>query len=85
VDADWRKGRVESPGFYTVVDVRTPLFRNSTTGLVTVFYRTNRYAVVDASDKVVADVPADSKTKSSRVDMTRINGVWKVADVALLR
>ena len=84
IAADWRKGKVESPTYYTVVDVRTPLIEKPDTGVVTVFYRTNRYLVLAPSGKVLADVAADPVTQSSRVEMHRINDAWKVFNVVLL-
>lgn len=84
VDADWNRGRVDSASFYTILDVRSPYFRDENTGVVTVFLRTNRYRVVDASGKVLADVAADTTTQSSSVNMSRINGAWKVANVVRL-
>jgi len=84
IDADWRKGRVDSPSFYTIVDVRSPILENSTVGRVTVFYRTNRYTILDRSGKVLAEAPAESTTVSSSVRLTRTRAGWRVSDVIRL-
>lgn len=84
VDADWRRGRVDSPNYYSVLEVRNPLLRNLTAGLVTVFFRLNRYVVVDRAGKVLTSAPADATTYSHRFDARRVNGLWRVANVARL-
>ena len=84
VDADWRKGRVDSPSFYTIIDVVSPHFRGPNTGFVTVLYRTNRYAVLDEAGGVVSESRGNPQTRSASVELRRIEGVWKVADVVRL-
>jgi len=84
IDADWRKGRVDSPAFYTIVDVRAPMLDNANEGHVTVFYRKNRYRVLDRSGKVLVDVPDQPKTVSSSVRVRRTGAGWRVFDVIRL-
>lgn len=84
IDADWRRGRVDSPNFYTIVDVRVPILDNETAGRVTVLYRKNRYIVLSQSGQVLTDVPAESTTVSSSVRLRRTSEGWKVSDVLRL-
>lgn len=82
VDADWRRGTVQSPAFYTVVDVKSPIVHDPTdSGSMTVLLRTNRYVVIDNYGKILADVPANPATQSFRVEMVRNDDVWIISDV----
>jgi len=84
VDADWRKGRVESPNFYTIVDVVSPMMDTATDGHVTIFYSKNSYRLVDSAGKVLINLPDQPKTVSSSVRVRRIGSGWKVFDVVRL-
>ncbi len=81
IDADWRKGRVDSPTFYTIVDVTFSILENANTGRVTVVYRKNRYAVIAPSGKVLVNVPAEPSPLTSGVRLSRVGATWKVSDV----
>lgn len=80
VDAEWKRGTVPVPEYYTVTKVDTPVLRGPTVGLVSVVYRTNRYRVVDKSGHVIVDLPP-APEESATVECRQIAGVWKVADV----
>ena len=84
IDADWRKGRVESPNFYTIVDVLSPMMDTATDGHVTIFYSKNSYRLVDSGGKVLINLPDQPKTVSSSVRARRIGSGWKVFDVIRL-
>ncbi len=81
IDADWRKGRVDSPNFYTIVDVKTAILENANSGRVTVVYRTNRYTIRSSSGQVLSELPAEPTDHSSGVRLERTITGWKVVDV----